>query len=100
MGVSNSERLVSVSVRGQVTIPKEFREELGIEVPGWVKFTRTEDGDVVVRPIQSVTDLRGILSVRTDVAGQTATERLSDNRERDAADEAALRGRADDEDSM
>ena len=99
MSESNSEHVVSVTARGQATIPKEIRDELGIEAPGRVKFVRTEDGDIVVRPIQSVTDLRGILSGRTDEAGQTATERLRTGRERDALDEAALRRRADDEDS-
>jgi AbrB family looped-hinge helix DNA binding protein len=99
MSELNSEHVVSVSARGQATIPKEFREELGIDAPGRVKFVRTEEGDIVVRPIKSGTDLRGVLSGRTDEAGQTATERLRTGRERDAAAEAALRRRAEDEDS-
>jgi AbrB family looped-hinge helix DNA binding protein len=90
---SESERVVSVSKRGQATIPKEFREELGIDTPGRVKFVRTEAGDIVVRPITSLTDLRGILTDQTDAEGRTATERLRADRDRDAAAEEALRRR-------
>jgi hypothetical protein len=35
-----SEKVVSVSSRGQATIPKQFREESGIDTPGRVKFIR------------------------------------------------------------
>lgn len=80
---SEQQRVVNVSKRGQATIPKEFRDELGIEAPGRVKFVRTEEGDIVVKPIQSLTDLRGILSGKTDEDGKTATEILRDERERD-----------------
>lgn len=93
MSSSESETVVSVSSRGQATIPKEFRDELGIETPGRVKFVRTEDGEIVVRPITSITDLRGVLAGETDEEGRTATERLDDERERDVAREAALRDR-------
>ena len=99
MSKTESERVVSVSSRGQATIPKEFREELGIDTPGRVKFVRTEEGDIVVRSIQSVTDLRGILEDKTDDQGRSATERLLEEREADNASEAALRQRytSDDE---
>ena len=99
MSKTESEKVVSVSSRGQATIPKEFREELGIDTPGRVKFVRTEEGDIVVRPIHSVTDLRGILEDKTDDQGRSATERLREEREADNASEAALRQRyvSDDE---
>jgi len=92
-----SEKVVSVSSRGQATIPKEFREELGIETPGRVKFVRTETGDIVVRPIHSVTDLRGVLAGKTDDQGRSATERLRAERTADTASEAELRRRYADE---
>ena len=76
---------------GQVTIPEEFREELGIETPGRVKFVRTDAGDIVVRLIRSVKDLRGILMDETDEQGRSATERLREERERDEASEEELR---------
>ena len=90
---TESEKVVSVSSRGQATIPKEFREELGIDTPGRVKFVRTETGDIVVRPIHSVTDLRGILEGKTDEQGRSATERLHEERAADKASKEELRQR-------
>ncbi|WP_299270452.1 AbrB/MazE/SpoVT family DNA-binding domain-containing protein [Halorientalis sp.] len=97
MSGTESEKVVSVSSRGQATIPKEFREELGIDTPGRVKFVRTDEGEIVVRPIRSATDLRGILAGKTDDEGRTATERFRESRERDAARETELRDRDRDE---
>ena len=93
MSKSESEKVVSVSSRGQATIPKEFREELGIDTPGRVKFVQTEEGEIVVRPIQSVTDLRGVLEGKTDEQGRSAVERLREEREQDRASEEELRQR-------
>ena len=66
--------MVSVSSRGQATIPKQFREELGIDTPGRMKF------------------------VRTDEQGRSATERLREERAADDANEAELRQRYADDD--
>jgi AbrB family looped-hinge helix DNA binding protein len=93
MSETESEKVVSVSSRGQATIPKEFREELGIDTPGRVKFIRTEAGEIVVRPIRSVIDLRGVLQGETDERGRSATERLREERAADKADEEELRQR-------
>lgn len=93
MSNATSEKVVSVSSRGQATIPKEFREELGIETPGRVKFVRTGEGEIVVRPITSVTDLRGILAGKTDAEGRSAIAHLRAERERDRNGEEALRRR-------
>lgn len=98
MSKAESEKVVSVSARGQATIPKEFREQLDIDTPGRVKFVRTDEGDIVVRPIRSLTDLRGVLKGKTDEQGRTATQRLRDERERDKANEEQLRRRYADED--
>ena len=93
MSGEESERVVSVSSQGQATIPKSFREELGIETPGQVKFVRTEAGEIVVRPITSLTDIRGVLAGQTDEEGRGTTERLEAERKRDRADEEGLRER-------
>jgi len=93
MSKTESEKVVSVSSRGQATIPKEFREELGIDTPGRVKFIRTEEGEIVVRPIHSVTDLRGVLAGKTDEQGRSATERLRKERAADKASDEELRQR-------
>ena len=99
MSTTETERVVSVTERGQATIPKEFREELGIEAPGRVKFVRTAAGEIVVRPIRSATDLRGILRGETDEQGRSATEHLRDERERDRAAVEDLRERHTADDS-
>lgn len=91
MSESTSEKVVSVSSRGQATIPKEFRAELGIDTPGRVKFVRTAEGEIVVRAIHSVTDLRGVLEGKTDEQGCSAVERLRAEREQDKASEEELR---------
>ena len=93
MSKTESEKVVSVSSRGQATIPKEFREELGIGTPGRVKFIRTEEGEIVVRPIHSVTDLRGVLAGKTDERGRSATKRLREERVADKTNEEELRQR-------
>ncbi|CAM2996516.1 AbrB/MazE/SpoVT family DNA-binding domain-containing protein [Halobacterium salinarum] len=93
MSKTESEKVVSVSSRGQATIPKEFREELGIDTPGRVKFIQTDEGEIVVRPIHSVTDLRGVLDGKTDEQGRSATERLREERAADKASEEELRQR-------
>lgn len=98
MSNAKSEKVVSVSSRGQATIPKEFREELGIDTPGRVKFVRTDEGDIVVRPIHSVKDLRGVLQGETDEQGRSAVERLRKERKRDKASEEELRQRYVDDD--
>ena len=74
-------------------MPKEFREELDIGTPGRVKFVRTEESAIVVRPIHSVTDLRGVLEGKTDEQGRSAVDRLRTERQRDEASEEELRQR-------
>lgn len=99
MSGTESEKVVSVSSRSQATIPKEFREEFDIDTPGRVKFVRTEEGEIVVRPIRSITDLRGVLEGKTDEQGRSAVERLRTERQQDEANEEELRQRyaSDDE---
>ncbi|WP_343161137.1 hypothetical protein [Halogeometricum sp. CBA1124] len=58
-----------------------------------MKFIRTEEGEIVVRPIHSVTDLRGVLEGKTDERGRSATERLREERAADKANEEELRQR-------
>lgn len=97
MSSRDSERVVSVSARGQATIPKQFREKLGVDAPGRVKFVETDDGEVVVRPITSVTDLHGVLAGETDESGRTGMELLRASRSRDTDDGVLTREQTDDE---
>ena len=75
------EHIVSVTEKGQATIPKQFREKHGISAPGRVKFVETEDGEIVVRPIGSMREFRGLK--REDAEDRPATAVLRDERKRD-----------------
>lgn len=53
-----------VGPRGRVTIPKEIREHLGIDVGDWVSFTISPEGDVRMDSAQQV-----VARIRTAVPG-------------------------------
>jgi AbrB family looped-hinge helix DNA binding protein len=75
---------VTVTSKGQATIPKEFRDKLHIDTPGRVRFVETEDGEVVIRPVKRPSEIRGALATsETEGEEQTATEMLREERERD-----------------
>ena len=75
---------VTVTRKGQATIPKEFRDKLHIDTPGRVRFVENEEGDVVIRPVKRPSEIRGALTTSETGRGeQTATEMLREERERD-----------------
>jgi len=52
----------TVTTKGQVTIPKAVRDELGLKEGDRVAFRVLEDGTVIVEPeTNDLSDLRGIL---------------------------------------
>jgi len=52
----------TVTSKGQITIPKSVRDELGLRVGDRVAFRTLEDGQVVVEPeTVDLRDLKGIL---------------------------------------
>lgn len=75
---------VTVTSKGQATIPKEFREKLRIDAPGRVRFVETEDGDVVVKPVKRPSEIRGALAPsETDADERAASALLREERDRD-----------------
>ncbi|ARS90256.1 AbrB/MazE/SpoVT family DNA-binding domain-containing protein [Natrarchaeobaculum aegyptiacum] len=78
---SGSGRVVSVTEKGQATIPKQLREKHGIQAPGRVKFVENDDGEIVVRPVGSMREFRGL--ERTGDDDRPATQLLRESRERD-----------------
>ncbi|ARS90830.1 AbrB/MazE/SpoVT family DNA-binding domain-containing protein [Natrarchaeobaculum aegyptiacum] len=81
---SDSEKeVVSVTKHGQATIPKRFRDKLGIEAPGKVLFRETEDGDVVVEQVRSPSEMRGFASRQEPKTDTPATQILRDKRKQD-----------------
>jgi AbrB family looped-hinge helix DNA binding protein len=77
---------VSVSSSGQATIPKRFRDKLGIDAPGQVVFRETEDGEIVVKRVPSAEEMRGI----TSRSGEASTDKTASEllREKRAADKS------------
>lgn len=76
---------VTVTSKGQATIPKEFRDELNIDTPGRVRFVENENGEIVIRPVKRPSELRGALASDEEERERemSATERLRDEREQD-----------------
>jgi len=77
---------VTVTSKGQATIPKEFRDKLHIDAPGRVRFVENDDGEVVIRPVERPAELRGALASADESGEPSATELLNDERERDRAE--------------
>lgn len=86
--MSNDEgTVVSVSEKGQATIPKEFREKHGIDAPGKVRVRENDDGELVVEPVPSLRGMRGAAS--SDWPG---TKLLREGRESDRERDERLTG--------
>lgn len=51
--------IIRVTPKGQATIPKALREKFGIDTPGRV-LIHEEDGKIVVEPVPSAKEMRGI----------------------------------------
>lgn len=77
----SEKEVVAVTKHGQATIPKRFREKLGIEAPGKVLFRETEDGDVIVERIRSPSEMRRFAAQKETSTDQPATDILREKRE-------------------
>lgn len=85
---NGEERIVSVTEKGQATIPKRLRKKHGISTPGRVKFVENEDGEIVVRPVGSMREFRGL--ERTGDEERPATAVLQESRDQDKQDSNKL----------
>jgi AbrB family looped-hinge helix DNA binding protein len=65
--------LTTVTSKGQVTIPKAIRDFLHVQPNDRVDFV-VEGGQVVVRPVKTLKDLRGAVTATSqgDLAAQRA----------------------------
>jgi AbrB family looped-hinge helix DNA binding protein len=57
----NEKEIVTMSTKGQVTLPNEFREELKID-KGSKMVVLIKQGWIFMKPISNLSKLRGILS--------------------------------------
>lgn len=82
----SEKEIVAVTKHGQATIPKRFREKLGIDAPGKVLFRETENGEIVVEQVRSASEMQGF-AARSDASTDVpATELLREKRDRDKSD--------------
>ncbi|MCC2597021.1 AbrB/MazE/SpoVT family DNA-binding domain-containing protein [Pusillimonas sp. MFBS29] len=52
----------TLTSKGQVTVPKEIRQRMGLKPGDRIAFSLLSDGTLVVRPkVRRVTDLAGLL---------------------------------------
>ena len=79
----SEKEVVAVTKHGQATIPKRFREKLGIEAPGKVLFRETEGGEVIVEHVRSPGEMRGFAARSEASTDRPATEVLQEEREQD-----------------
>lgn len=85
--------VVSVTSQGQATIPKEFREKLGLETPGRVKFREDEDGRITIEDVRDLRDFRGIATTDESLTAELREEREREkDEEREAAEQFGRRG--------
>jgi AbrB family looped-hinge helix DNA binding protein len=79
----SEKEIVAVTKHGQATIPKRFREKLGIEAPGKVLFRETEDGEIIVERVRSPSEMRGFAARSEASTDKPASEILREKREQD-----------------
>jgi antitoxin PrlF len=55
----------SITSKGQITIPKEFRDRLGLDKIGKATIGMNDKGEVVLTPPKNLKDIRTMLSKPT-----------------------------------
>lgn len=79
----SEKEIVAVTKHGQATIPKRFREKLEIEAPGKALFRETEDGEIIVEQVRSLSEMRGFAARSEASTDKSASEILPEKREQD-----------------
>jgi AbrB family looped-hinge helix DNA binding protein len=79
--------IVTVTEKGQATIPKRLREKHGIPAPGRVKFVENDAGVGVVRPVGTMREFRGLARTSEEQRPATAVLRVARERDRQESDD-------------
>lgn len=74
---------VTVTSKGQATIPREFHNKLNIDTPGRVRFVENEQRGIVIRSVTRPSELRGALASKKEQQAKSDTELLREEREQD-----------------
>ena len=78
--------IVAVTKHGQATIPKRFRDQLGIDAPGKVLFREADDGTITVERVRLPSEMRGFATQSDATTDKSATQLLREKRAEDRAD--------------
>lgn len=79
---------VPVSAAGQVMIPEEFRQKLGISTPGHVIFREDDDGSVVIEQVRSPAEMEGFAARSGEAStDKAASELLHEKRDSDSVED-------------
>ena len=81
--INSEKEIVAVTKHGQATIPKRFREKLGIDAPGKVLFQEAEDGTITVERVRSPSEMRGFAARSDATTDKPATQLLREKRAED-----------------
>ena len=63
--MSNMNYTYSITSKGQITIPKEFREKLGLDRIGKATIYLNDKDEIVLTPPKTLAEVRAILSKPT-----------------------------------
>jgi AbrB family looped-hinge helix DNA binding protein len=61
----------TLTQKGQVTIPKEIREKLGVKPRGKIMFVQDSQGYYQIKPVATIDELAGSLKVPDHLKGMT-----------------------------
>jgi AbrB family looped-hinge helix DNA binding protein len=81
----------TVTSKGQVTIPKEVRDALGVQTGDRVTF-QVQEGGAVLRKVPSFLHLAGSVPVPAELSGKTWTQ-IREETWRRVAQDAVLRSK-------
>ena len=73
--MSNMNYTYSITSKGQITIPKEFREKLGLDRIGKATVSLNKNNEIVLTPPKTLAEVRAILNKPTFKDKSSGTEK-------------------------
>jgi AbrB family looped-hinge helix DNA binding protein len=77
--MSNMNYTYSITSKGQITIPKEFRDKLGLDKIGKATVYLNDKNEIVIIPPKSLIEVRAILNKPTFKDNLSDKEKLIGN---------------------
>ncbi|MBL4701682.1 AbrB/MazE/SpoVT family DNA-binding domain-containing protein [bacterium AH-315-I18] len=67
----------TVSSKGQITIPRRFRERMSLTDQRQVEMEQLDDGAVIIRPIRSIMHLAGQIKINKPLLSVTEERKIA-----------------------